>query len=448
MTPVTYPQLIFQAATLIEQGRRSAGIRLDDRDTALALVADRHAVLSALEGHIWAVLGPGRAAGAGSAMHPGPVEAAAQNLASQISQTIGADRPHPSLLGGVDTTWRRAAQTIRAASDLLTVHHDRTGAPRTPTAHLLETITARDAALTQVAALTVSTAAVEDTLALRVGQTGVPWPTVRALLPGMQAVTQAAEALTNATGTANLTGLPDVGLIPTQVRTTDALDELTDHLTRVRQRAWEQVNSPDRSVATLRDLATIAVAVHAHSAAFHSGPDGPAPRLLARAQRWQDLSRNLATLVSPAPVDDVVHDDLIALARLLPAVAPLDGRGRATSPDLESRRTGATLGGAVALMAEIAGHSSRTFAKVIRQGGVYAPARVLTGAEITNRPDLITARLNGTLVAAPRRLLDDVARGYQALRDHPVPTISHDHAVARAVDVTNDVEPIARQVGS
>ena len=46
MTPATYPDLIAQATRLIEDGRRSTVIRMDDRNSALSVVTDRHAVLS------------------------------------------------------------------------------------------------------------------------------------------------------------------------------------------------------------------------------------------------------------------------------------------------------------------------------------------------------------------------------------------------------------------
>ena len=333
MTPATYRDLIAQATTLIEDGRRSTAIRMDDRNSALAVLTDLHAVLSALEAHVWALIGPGRAAGVRSALRPDPVEAAALHLAATITETIGVERPHPSLLSGPHGAWGRAAQTIRAATDLVSVHHDLAGAPRSPTAHVLESADARDAALAHLATLALTTASasasVEDALALRVGQTGVPWGTIHSWLPGMQDVTLAARDLARATESHDPHSLPDIGLIPTRVRTGDVLVELTDRLARVRQRAWELVNSPDRSVAALRDLATIGIAVHAHAAAFHAGPTGPASTLVARGRSWEALGSKLAALVSPAPHDDVVRADLTALARLLPAAAPLSGPGRA-----------------------------------------------------------------------------------------------------------------------
>src|SRR5450756_275675 len=114
-----------------------------------------------------------------------------------------------------------------------------------------------------------------------------------------------------------------------------------------------------------------------------AGPTGPASTLVARGRSWQALGGKLAALVSPAPHDDVVRAHLTALARLLPAVAPLSGPGRAHEADPTLRRTGATLGGAVALMTEVADHNARTFATITRTSTVYVPARALTGDAVS-----------------------------------------------------------------
>ena len=207
------------------------------------------------------------------------------------------------------------------------------------------------------------------------------------------------------------------------------------------------MTSPERSVATLRDLATIGIAVHAHAAAFHAGPTGPASTFVTRGRCWQTLGSKLTALISPAPHDDVVRADLTALARLLPALAPLSGPGRAHEADLTSRVTGATLGGAVNLMTEMADHNARTFAKITRTSTVYVPARALTGEEITDHPELVRARLGGRLAPAPERQLDEVSRLYQDLRSHPSPTPAPGPALGHtAAERAVDVEPIGRQV--
>lgn len=100
MTPAIYPDLIARATRLVEDGRPAATIRLDDRESALEFILSSHAVLSALEAHIWALIGPGRAAGVRSAVHPDSVALQRMRLAAAISQTVGVERPHPSLIAG------------------------------------------------------------------------------------------------------------------------------------------------------------------------------------------------------------------------------------------------------------------------------------------------------------------------------------------------------------
>jgi hypothetical protein len=146
-------------------------------------------------------------------------------------------------------------------------------------------------------------------------------------------------------------------------------------------------------------------------------------------------------------------DPTTALARLLPAVAPLSGPGRADEADPTIRRTAATLGGAVALMTEVADHNARTFAKITRTNTVSVPARAFTGDEITDHPELVRARLNGRPAPAPEpvpvpeRRFDEVNRLYQDLRRHPRPTTAPGPAIGHAAeDRAVEVEAIGLQV--
>ena len=420
MTSARYSDLLHQAASRLEQGRRELDRRFDDRASAYAMIADREAVLSALEAHVWAIVTPGRAAAVRSAFHPDDIEAAAMRLVDALTKAVGTEKPHPSLLTMPRSPWARAAQAIRAASDLLAVHHDASGTPRTPVASLLQSADFRDAALGQVAALTTTTTSVDDLVALRVGQAGVPWPTVRLRMPNVEQVASAAHELSGSTREGDLSTLGAVGLVPAKVHTDDNIAELTDRLTRVRQRAWELPTAPDRSVATLRDLATIAVAIHAHAAVFHTGENGPAAPLVARGRRWQALSSKLAPMVSLMPHDPSVHADLVAFAHLLPAVAPISGPGRATSADPDKRRVGAALGACVALTPELAQNGARAFAVLARTHDLFVPARSLTGDEITDDPALVSARLHGALAPASGRQVEQVAGLYKETGSDPM----------------------------
>ena len=68
---------------------------------------------------------------------------------------------------------------------------------------------------------------------------------------------------------------------------------------------------------------------------------------MLRGRAWQWLHRELSHCVTLAPPSATVRDDLVALSRLLPALAPLAARASsATLADPASRRIGASLNGA------------------------------------------------------------------------------------------------------
>ncbi|GEA90240.1 hypothetical protein [Cellulomonas cellasea] len=439
MSSATYRELMDRAAGQLHDARRSTDVRFDDRASALAAVADQHSVLSAIGSHIWAVLTPGRAAGVRAAPYPDSIEVAAVRLATAISESIGAPEPYPALLDGPHAAWGRCAQTLRAATDLFAVHHDATGAPRTPDARTLESLPVRDAALSYLVALALDVTSTTRAMALRAGQAGVPWPSVRVRVPLFERVEDAARKLSALVPLADEAALPDVGLVPTEARGEDVTEELAVRLLRVRQRSWELPAASNRSIATLRDLAVLGVAVHAHTAAFH-GANPATSRLVDRARRWQKLAASLARLRSSAPPDDDVRADLTATAGLLSAIAPLAGPSRAGASDPQSRRAGATLNGGVRLMTDVAHQNSRAFSAIARTSAIYVPARSLTGDEVTDDPELVRAHLEGRLVRAPARILAEVGELYLPLRTLPVqaPVSRHAPVAARAVDA----EPI------
>lgn len=444
MAPATYPELFARAEALVEEGRRATGVRLDDRHHALTVIAERHALLFAIERHLWAVLAPGRSTQTRFTNAPDQAEAAAQHLAAAITRVIGPERPHPSVFARPITPWGRAAHLLRTASDLLALHHDAKGSARSPGAQLLENTSSRDAALARLADLTVTVAAGQDTTALRAGQAGVPWRHLRAAMPATDELARAAKELQHAIGGAAHVALAEVAPIPLTVRDTDVIVEITDRFARTRQHAWQQVQSPDRSLATLRDLATLAVAVHAHTAAFHAGPNGPVVELLTRGRRWQHLNRTLAGFRSLTPGDPVVHDDLVHLARLLTTIAPLHGPGRATEPDTDTRRAGATLSGAVQLMTEFADHGARAFARISTYHSIYMPARHLSREEVTDDPHLAAAHLHGDWIPALPGRLRAVATLYQTLRTHPLPTPAAPPGHTRPLALDEEADHIRR----
>ncbi|MGW6129738.1 hypothetical protein ACWFNE_06910 [Cellulomonas sp. NPDC055163] len=205
------------------------------------------------------------------------------------------------------------------------------------------------------------------------------------------------------------------------VTTTDGLTELADRLLRVRQRAWTMVIAPEPSVATLRDMALLAVAVHAHAAAFHAGFDGPSPALLTHGRTWQAIGRGLAPLRDPAPRDEVVRADLTESLGILRIVAPLSKHGDAVSTDPGLRRLGATFNGAARAMCEMARYNATTLERLARTGTIQLPARLLSGEEITDNPDLVHANLDRQLAPVPPANIARLTDLYLRAAGPPVP---------------------------
>src|SRR5665811_742065 len=116
------------------------------------------------------------------------------------------------------------------------------------------------------------------------------------------------------------------------------------------------------------------------------------------------IRSQLRAFACPGRPDDVVRQDLIGIGRCLRTVAPLPGQTKITfdPATADGRRAAATLNGAVTVMADVGDYNARTFARIARTGQLHINARALTGAEITDDPDLVKAKVDGRLVPAPQ----------------------------------------------
>jgi len=89
-------------------------------------------------------------------------------------------------------------------------------------------------------------------------------------------------------------------------------------------------------------------------------------------------------------------------------------------------------------MTDIARWSSLTLDRLARSGHVHVPGRALTGEQVTDRPDLATARLTGHLAPAPDENRLAVTKTYQTLRTHPLqpnpPAVAPDAGIPHATD--------------
>jgi hypothetical protein len=439
----TYADLL---ATTAEQIRIGAGVLRTDKfwsaDEALDTIGDFHAVLDAVASHTRRLLWPAQIGRIGLSSHRDglpPNERAAIALAAGIEALVGAARPHPSQLAPATTPWLRAALHLRAASDLVATHFHPDGRPRTPDAAATDT-RALDAGLVDLGHLAATILSAEEPLALRALQAGVTKAVITKHLPGLGHLADLARDLSTTdsgvdpSARARLEALPQTW---TPIRTDDPVTELGDRMHRLRQATFDMAAKPGDTLATLRDIATIGIAVHAHAAAFHGAHPTTAPdpdpalgargaeALVLRGRAWQVLHRELSHFVTLAPPHATVRDDLVALSRLLPVLAPLDARASSAAlTDPATRRIGAGLNGAVATMAEIADHSSTAFAHLARTGALRLDARDLPRELVAEDRGLAHARLHGTLVRPPASVTEKNLATYNVARDHPIATLT------------------------
>jgi hypothetical protein len=400
-------------------------------------LVDFHGVLDAIAGHARRLIWFARPTPANLSRYRtdlDPFEFAAKSLVLGIEALVGTDRPHPSQVMAPSTPWARAALHLRGASDLLSTHFRVDGTPRTPDSEAASQSTARRAALADLGALTISVLAAEEPLALRALQAGVGRGAVATFLPGLGHLADLATQTRS-----DDPGLPDqrlpidtLGLTWTPIRHDDPVTELGDRMRRLRQATFTLTGSPGDALTTLRDVTTLGVAIHAHTAAFH-GADlttpaqpnalaaGGTDALVGRARAWQDLARQLADFAVLAPPDQGVRDDVTATMRLLPALAPLNSAvNAALSSDPDARRVGAGLNGAISTMTQIGQHCSTTFARLTQSGLLHIDARAVPRDVMTDDPSLAEARLHRRTVRAPEAVTDRVLAAYDVVREHPI----------------------------
>ncbi|WNB87326.1 hypothetical protein [Cellulomonas sp. ATA003] len=404
------------------------------------MIGDFHAVLDAIASHTRRLLWPAQIRRVGLTSHRDglpPNERAAIALAAGIEALVGEARPHPSQLTPATTPWLRAALHLRAASDLIATHFHSDGRPRTPDAAATDT-RALDAGLVDLGHLAAAILSAEESLALRALQIGVSKTVITTHLPGLGHLADLTRNLSTADRGADPDPRARLQALPqtwTPIRTDEPVLELGDRMHRLRQATFDMTAEHGDTLATLRDITTIGIAVHAHAAAFHGARPttaaDPAPgahgaeALVLRGRAWQGLHRELSHFVTLAPPHATVRDDLVALSRLLPALAPLEAdMSTATHADSAARRIGASLNGAIATMTDIGDHSAGAFADLARSGALRINARDLPRDLVTDDPALALDRLRGAFVRAPDAVVDTIQTQYRAVRQHPVEAIA------------------------
>jgi hypothetical protein len=440
----TYADLLAQTTEHVREGANQLAMdRFWTPHEALDAIGDYYGLLDAIASHTRRLLWPAQLGRIGLTRHREglpPIERAAIDLVAAIESITGASRPHPSQISTPRSPWAHASLTLRAAGDLLATHYGPGGQPRTPdAAHA--TTASFDAGLAGLGHLTRTVLAHEEPLALRAIQAGVPRGLVARHLPGLEQLAELTRGLESETPRPSKAHLDVLGQVPPRRRGDDPAADLADRMIRLRQATWELTGERSDALASLRTMAGLGVAVHAHAAAFYGAnlvrPDAAgrvqgADGLVRRARTWQRLHQALSQFAVLAPPTASIREDAFAAATLLGHLAPIDHGAAAAPLSSADRRIGQAINGAVQVMADIAVHEGATFDRLARTHLLYIPAKALPRELVSEQPALAIARLEHRVVQAPDAATGRAARLYTEVAAHPIGALEAVHAARRA----------------
>ena len=387
-------------------------------------VAAYRALLGAIHAHIRGLFTvPQRLAVVAVAAAPDPRDAAALQLVRELQRFARQRSLTQDIVAGHGGTWRAAAVSLRAATDLLGTHHGRDGEARTPEAVELERSLVRAAGLAGVGDLLRTVLAAERDVGLRAGQAGMAWAELDRLLPELSHLQDVASTLATPAepGPAHV-ALHGLAVARPAVRLGEPVVELADRLLRLRRIAWQLTREPHVGIGTLSDLAAAAVTFHTHALAAVCGgrtsTGGAPPRvagdaaLVAARTAWARAHLQSREMRTATPAAGVVRADTLAIRELCQTLMPLDpGANRAAKVDLRP-----VINGGARAFGDIAGHAARVLGAIDARGDLYLPARSLSGAEVTEDPSLVRAKLRGDTVRVPSARVGNLAHAYRAAR--------------------------------
>ncbi|WP_028050291.1 hypothetical protein [Cellulomonas sp. URHD0024] len=442
----TYGDLVGQAAADLRSGfLQFLRYGFTSPDHARNVIGAYYDTLDALRAHTWALVDPQHVRThllVHQADTDGDIDRSAVGLFASI-QAINPRRvenPYPDF----DFThpWLDASRRLGAAGDLLATHHGPHLTPLSEYARIVLDDARRRSALGTVAQLTEVQLATQQPLGLRAIQAGVPWADLQQWLPGIQEPIRRARHLHHlAESTTPGHGLWDIPLNDHTVRVGNPIDELADRLGRLRHAAWALAATPEHAMGTLRDLAGLGVAVHAHAAVLHgldlavrtgvnarstehqaddrSNEVGATNWILTGGRAWQRVCADLQQYLTPAVPDPAIREDITEVRQLLNDLIPLHQPLRLTGfNDAITRRYAALVNGAVHSMARVAEWNATTFAAMAASGAVQVRVADLTGDQITDDPALVTAKLRlppTARVSAPPATTGNTAALYRSV---------------------------------
>lgn len=276
---------------------------------------------------------------------------------------------------------------------------------------LLDDAEVRAAGFRELAALTIPAASVANSLGLRMGEAGMAWADVAALVP------ETGPLLDVALETRRLGGpfgppLSTMIVARPAVRSEDPVVELGDRLARLHRVAWQLTQQDRVGICTLADLAVAGIVVNENAARVmrHFVPDLDSGRASARfeegATAWRLVHQQIRQLRTTTPALPGLRADIVWIRQLLDQLVGTDG-----SPRLQ-----ATVVGGARAFADVAMWNSQVIDHVARRGDLFIPGLFLTGNEVSNHPTLVVAKLKGFLAPAPKEHLEPLHEAYDAAR--------------------------------
>ena len=318
---------------------------------------------------------------------------------------------------GVIAHWHRAADAVRAASDLLATHLDTWGTTRAPESEVLNDPAVRAAGFGELASLAVPVAGADGALGRQLRDSGAAAREVEHLVP---ATGPLREAAVTSRGLAQLGGLgrplAELQVARPAVRDQNPIAELQDRVARLHRAAHQLTREDWVGVCTLADLAVAGILLNdaaakvLRAAAPADVPDlsiqRDAGRFEAGAAAWLEVHSHVRVLRTATPAIAAVRADVVAVRELV------KGLGKAEP----TRELQTALVGGARRFVDVAACSAKALDVQARSGRVMIPGRDLTGDQVSDDPILVRAKLQGLLVPALTEHVEDLRGAYGQVR--------------------------------
>ena len=393
-----------------------------DVAAAKQAVAAYRDLLHALGRHGRQLLGSDeRLRGIRASLNADPRDAAAVDLVQHLSH-VGQRDLGTSRRRGAAASWRSAAASVRAATDLLATYRDQQGQWLTPEAAVLEDVAVRTAGFGELGSLSLPVATASNSLGRGLGDVGFAVKEVHELVPETGPLRWAA---TEARRLANLSGfgapLSRLEVARPSVRSGNPVLELGDRVARLHRVAWQLARADWVGACDLADLAITGIFVNEYAARMMrqmeaadstSTPDLSVRRALSRFEQggasWRLVHLYVRQLRTPTPVLPGLRGDVLAVRRLLDQLVGDEG--------IPSLPVQAAVVGGARRFGDVAVWNLQALENQNRRGQLFVPGRFLTGNQVSDDLVLVEAKLKGRLVPALKDHVEQLRVAYEAAR--------------------------------